>query len=143
MATKKGDWQAMLEEWFTKLPALPKGGKDFLVMIAPWGALIGGILAVLGGISVFGLSAVLTPFMMMGGYGGHSFLTGIILIVAGVLMLMAFPGLKAKKMKGWNLYFWSVLVWVVSSILDYSIVSAIIWGAVELYLLYQIKPSYK
>src|SRR5262249_20756881 len=114
---KNTNWQAMLEEWFGKLPALPKGGREFIVMVTPWLTLIGGVLAVLGGIAVFGLSAVFSPLMILGsgaGTAGHSFLSSIVLLVAGVLMLLAFPGLKAKKMRGWDLVFWSILVWFVS-----------------------------
>ena len=145
MAQSK-NWQAMLEEWFGKLPNLPKGGRDFIVMVTPWLTLIGGILAILGGITVFGLSAVFSPLMVLGGGMGvasHSFLSGIILLVAGVIMLLAFPGLRAKKMKGWNLLFWSILVWLVSSLVEFDIVGGIIWTLVDLYFLYQIKSYYK
>ena len=142
---KNTNWQDMLEEWFMKLPSLPKGGRDFMVQAAPWVALVGGVFAVLGGIAVFGFSAIFSPLMLMSGIGftTSSFLSGVILLVAGAIMLMAFPLLKARKMKGWNLYFWSVLVWAVSSLADWHVLTALFWTAVELYLLYQIKSYYK
>ena len=53
-----------LEEAFTKAPSLPAGVKDFIVMVAPWVAVILGVLSVLGfAVSLLGFGAlgVLAP----------------------------------------------------------------------------------
>ena len=46
-----------LDETFAKLPALPKGAADFIVSVAPWLALVFGVLAILSGLAAL-LSAL-------------------------------------------------------------------------------------
>ena len=36
--------QAMLEEWFKKLPALPQNAVDAIYGITPWAALVFGVM---------------------------------------------------------------------------------------------------
>lgn len=134
-----------MEDWFKKLPALPKNARDVLVQITPWIALIFGILGVLGSLAGFGILTALSPFVMMGnGIGGTAttFLTAGLALLASVLLLAAFPGTKANKMKGWNLLFWSEVVSTVSSIILLSI-TGVIGAFIAFYLLYQIKGYYK
>ncbi|PIZ97061.1 MAG: hypothetical protein COX79_03680, partial [Candidatus Levybacteria bacterium CG_4_10_14_0_2_um_filter_36_16] len=100
----------MMEGWFSKLPSLPKQWVETLVMITPWVALVFGILGVLALLAALGVLTALSPFMLLGaGVGattGSLMGTGLAL-VSSVLLLMAFPGTKARKMSGWNLLFWS------------------------------------
>ena len=143
---KSTNWQDMMEEWFMKLPSLPKGGRDALVMVAPWFALIFGVLGVLAGLGGLGILSVLSPMMLLG--SGLSATTGSLLSVAialvgSVLMLVAFPGLKAKKMQGWNFLFWSEVVALVSSLVALSFVGGVIGAVIGFYLLYQVKSYYK
>lgn len=134
----------VLEDFFKQLPPLPANAVDAIFKITPWLALIFGILGVLGAISAFGILSVLTPFAVMG--GAHNWGFGIIAsigwLVSSAMMLLAFPGLKAGKMGGWNLLFWSELVNIVTSIIGISI-GSVIGAAIALYLIYQIKPKYK
>ena len=142
----KNNWQDMMEEWFMKLPRLPKGGRDVLAKLAPWFALIFGVLGVLAGLGGLGILTFLSPMMLIGsGLSGttSSLLSVAVALVASALMLAAFPGLKKMKMQGWNLLFWSEVVSVVSSVVALSLVGAVVGGAIGFYLLYQIKSYYK
>ena len=143
---KSTNWQDMMGEWFMKLPSLPKGGRDVLVMVAPWFALIFGILGVLASLGGLGILSVLSPMMLLG--AGLSSTTGSLLsvaiaLVSSVLMLVAFPGLKSRKMQGWNLLFWSEVVAFVSSLVAFAFVSGVIGALIGFYLLYQIRSNYK
>src|SRR6185295_11317489 len=92
-----------VEDLYAKVPSLPTNARDFLYKVTPWVTLIVGILAILGSVSAFGLSAVFSPFAAMGGSAG--FAAGLMIaaalgIVEGVLMLVAFPSLRKGEMKG-------------------------------------------
>ncbi len=145
MAQSK-NWQDMMEEWFGKLPMLPKGGRDVLVKVAPWVALIFGVLGVLVGLGGLGLLSVLSPMMLLGSGMSNtagSLLSVAVSLVSSVLLLLAFPGLKKRKMQGWNMLFWSEVAAFVSSLVALSIVGGVIGAAIGFYLLYQIKSYYK
>ncbi len=133
-----------LEDFFKKMPPLPPNAVDAIFKITPWLALIFGILGVIGALSAFGILTALSPFAMMA--GAHNWGLGIFAavgwLVSSVLMLIAYPGLKAGKMNGWNMLFWSEAVNVVASVIGISI-SSIIGAAIGFYLIYQIKPKYK
>ena len=131
----------MLEDVFKKAPALPANAKETLVKITPWIALIFGVLGILAGLGEVGVS----PIAVFGGVRSSAMIlvSGILTIVSSVMMLMAYPKTKAHAMSGWTLLFWSTIVSLVASLILGSIISAIVWGAIELYLLFQIKSYYK
>jgi len=138
-------WMDKMEDWFMKLPSLPKSATDVLVKITPWIALIFGILGILAGLAGLGILTALSPFVMMGnGLSGTatSLLTAVLAVVSSALLLAAFPGTKALKMTGWNMLFWSEVVSTVSSLLLLSL-SGVIGAFIGFYLLYQIKRYYK
>ena len=134
----------MMEGWFKGLPKLPASVVDFLVMIAPWLALIFGILGVLGTLAALGILTAFAPLAMMGNVQGYG--VGYIVILGGlissVLGIIAFPGLNAKKIGGWNLLFWSEIVSIVASVLSISI-GGVIGTIIGFYILFQIKSRYK
>jgi len=74
----------------------------------------------------------------------------VVLAATGVLLLMAYPGLKARAKSGWNLLFYSALLngvyGVFSAFNDYggagSLVMQLIVSAIVLYLLFQIRDQY-
>lgn len=143
---KSTNWQDMLEEWFMKLPSLPKGGREVLVKVAPWIALVFGVLGVLVGLGGLGILSVLSPLMLLGsgvGATSGSLLSVAISLVSSVLMLVAFPGLKARKMQGWTMLFWSEVAALLSSLVALSIVGGLVGAVIGFYLLYQIKSYYK
>ena len=153
MATKKSnsaaksmdDWIVMMEEWFAKLPAIPTNGRQAIVGITPWLALIFGVLGVAGGLAGLGLLTAFSPFMALSnGFGGAagSLVSAALSLAAAVLLLVAFPGTKAHKMQGWKMLFWSEAVSVLASIVIFS-VSGVLFSLVGFYLLFQIKSYYK
>lgn len=137
-----------MEEFFKKAPAIPANGRETLVKFTPWIALIFGILGILGGVAGLGLLTVFAPFAVLSGasgvnsYGG-GFIAAAVLIVGSVLLLLAYPGTKARKFSGWNMLFWSQMVHLVGSLLSGSIVGGIIGALIGFYLLFQIKSYYK
>lgn len=138
-----------LDEYYKKLPSLPKGATDFIVSIAPWLALIFGVLAILGGVAAFGILSVVSPFAAVSGAGQYA-ITGLVaslvLLVQGVVELLSFSPLRGRKERGWNLMFLSLVLSVVSSIFYlnvYSVISAVFWSLVGYYFLYQVKSYYK
>ncbi|HET9946935.1 MAG TPA: hypothetical protein VFQ63_02635 [Patescibacteria group bacterium] len=139
------DYMGKMEDWFMKLPALPKNAQDVLVRITPWIALIFGILGILGSLAGLGVLTALSPFVLMGnGIGGTatSLLTAVLALVSSALLLAAFPGTKAMKMKGWTMLFWSEVVGLLSSVILVSL-TGVIGAFIGFYLLYQIKRYYK
>lgn len=133
-----------MEDFFKKFPQLPANIREVLVQIAPWIALIFGILGVVAGLGAIGVS----PVAVMGGVGNSMFLlvSGVLTIVSSVLMLMAFPKLQKHQYAGWRFLFWSEVVSVVASLLGItaaSIIGAVIGALIGFYLLFQIKSYYK
>lgn len=149
MATQKmnmDQYMKMMEEWFSKLPVLPKGATDVIVKIAPWMALLFGVLGVLGSVAATGLMAALSPVMVLG--GGVGVATGglvgaVLALVSSVLMVMAFPGLRDRKAVGWKWSFYSELVSVLSSVVALNLVGAAIGGLIGFYILFAIKNYYR
>ncbi len=146
MKSGSQNWMVMLEENFAKLPPLPENVKAAIVQYAPILALVFGVLGILFGIGGMGVLGVLSPFAMVVGAGGAA-LTGIlgslIYLASSVVLLMAYPGLKARTMVGWKKAFYSELLSILGSLLGFNILGAIIGGGIGLYLLFQIKSHYK
>lgn len=139
-------WMKSLEEWFAKLPALPKGATDVIVKIAPWLALIFGVLGVLGSLAATGILAVVSPLVLLGGGVGLAVggvVGGILALVSSVLMLVAFPGLRDRKMAGWKWSFYAEVVSVASSVVALNLFGAVIGALIGFYILFAIKSYYK
>ena len=124
----------MMESWFAKFPALPANIKDVLVKIAPWLSLVFGILGVLGILGAMGILATFSASVMAG---------AVLALISSVLMVMAFPGLRDRKVAGWKWSFYSQLVSVLLSVVALNFVGALIGGLIGFYLLFQIKSYYK
>lgn len=133
-----------LGDIFKKLPPLPANAVKVLFQLAPWVALIFGILGILTALAGFGVMTAFAPFAVAGAVPnyGMGFIAAIGLGISSVLMLLAFPGLKAGKMAGWNMLFLSEVVNVVASLVSISI-GGIIGAVIAFYILYQIQPKYK
>jgi hypothetical protein len=137
-----------LAEWFDKLPTLPANAREILVKIAPWIALIFGLLGVLGALGGLGLLTVFAPLSVLGGGPGMAiygtgFVATILWAISSVLLLLAFPGTKAKRQSGWNLLFWSEVVNLIGSLAALNIVGGIVGAVIGFYLLFQIRSFYK
>ncbi len=145
---KQKNWQEMMQDWFDKLPSLPKGFRDVLVQIAPWIALLFGILGVLVGLGGLGILSVLSPMMLIGNGASAttgSFVSVVLSLISSVLLLIAFPGLHARKNQGWTMLFWSQWAALLSSLVVGvgALFGGLIGAVIGFYLLFQIKSYYK
>lgn len=134
-----------MEEWYGKLPPLPNNWRDVIVTITPWLALIFGVIGVLGSLAAVGVLTFLAPVVLLGGGIGVAsggIIGAVLALVASVLLVLAFPGTRAKKMSGWNLLFYSEVVSVVSSVVAFS-VGGVVGALIGFYILFQIKSHYK
>lgn len=125
-----------------KAPVLPKGGKDFIVSVAPYLALIGAIVGVPALLAVFGLGAIATPFVWIAGSRtGIFWLFWAVGAAQIVLSAMAVKPLFARRGKGWRLMYYSQLLSLLST-LQYFNVGSLVMTVISFYLLYQVKASY-
>ena len=146
---------AALESWlsplFAKAPHLPPQARAFLVSIAPWLALLGGVLGILGIFPIIGgmFMATSMPFaQMMGGWYSMMVITTLIMGIAAVLDLLAVKPLLAHKKSGWNLLFYSATLSVLSSIVSLvfgssGFLSGLIGALIGYWLLFEIREMYK
>lgn len=137
----------MMEGYYAKAPALPVNAREFIVSVSPWLALIFGVLTILASLSAFGISAVATPFLALGGASPLMLmLVAVLGLAQGVLMVAAFSPLRRRVARGWTLLFWVEVLGVVSSVLSLSVgsvVVGVIIAAIVFYFLFQVRPYYK
>jgi hypothetical protein len=132
---------ANFEPLFKSLPHLPPGFIKFIVSIAPWIALLGGISSILTGFGLLDIDDLMEL--------DPAAISTILEMVMGALLLLAFSPLRKKEFKGWMFLFWAAVINIVNLILvifAYStgIVGGSIVGVlVQLYLIFEIKSSYK
>lgn len=120
---------------------IPAGAREVIVRFGPWITVVLLVLSLPPLLIALGIGTILIPF------GGVRYATGfglatIFLVVELGLMVMALPGLFARKMAGWQLLFYSQLVSVVYALLSGSIVGGIIGGLIGLYVIFQVRTLY-
>lgn len=126
-----------------KAPALPKDIKELLVKIAPFFAILAVVFGLPAILAVFGLGALFTPFAWVAGARtGMYWLFWAIGLVQIILAGMSIKPLFARAGHGWRLMYYSQLVSIISSLSSYNMVS-FLFAVLSLYLLYQVKSSYK
>ncbi|OGH18485.1 MAG: hypothetical protein A2868_00845 [Candidatus Levybacteria bacterium RIFCSPHIGHO2_01_FULL_40_15b] len=136
---------SQMEEWFSKLPPLPRNWRDVIVNITPWLALIFGIIGVLGSLAAVGVLTFLAPFVVLGGGIGVAsggIIGALLALVASVLLVLAFVGTRDRKMSGWKLLFFSEAISFVSGVVAFS-AAGIIGALIGFYILFQIRSLYK
>jgi len=147
-------FEAFLYEYMVKKApfALPNGAKEFIVKVSPYLVIILALLALPIIFAALGLSAFLTPFAMMGGYGyayghGWGFSAIISLVVSVIVIIMeviAVPGLFKRTKGSWRLVFYATIVSLIGSIVSINgIAGAIIGAIIGWYILFQVKDLYK
>jgi len=120
---------------------IPDGGKEFIVRFGPWISLVLLVFTLPFLLAALGLGAVLSPF------AGMQYATGFGIVaffacVQIVLLVLALPGLFARKMSGWMLIFYSELISLLSSLLSGSIIGGLIGALIGLYILFQVRTKY-
>ena len=125
---------------------LPQGLIDFLVRVAPYVALVLGILGLVGALALFGLGSILGPFVVLGGGAaalGSTFLAAIFSGIIAIMYIMAYSGLKKRKISGWNLLFYIETLYVLSDLVNVRIASAVISAVIGYFILFQMRAAYK
>lgn len=151
---------------FKSAPPLSESAKKSLVGAWPWIALIFGILQLLAAWGLWNLTRYVDRLSDLSNtlsmyYTGESaalssfdktviYLALIVLVVDAVILLMAYPELKKRTSRGWDLLFLGSLInaayAVVSLFIDdrgvSSFIFSVLGSAVGFYLLYQVKDKY-
>jgi hypothetical protein len=133
---------------------LPKGLVNFFVSVAPWLAGIGGVLAIFSGLGLLGswLGWGASWWMQLSGLSPIYFLlTGVLQILGGIVLLLAFNPLKMRLVTGWILLFVnmgiSLLQSLVALVFAYSasgsLLGTVLGLAIGLYLLFEMRGAYK
>ncbi|MDD5464201.1 MAG: hypothetical protein PHP62_03560 [Candidatus Moranbacteria bacterium] len=140
--------EAMLDEYMVKKApfAIPMGGKEFIATVSPYLIIIFVIMALPLIFAALGLSAIVAPFAMLGGYawGFGAIVSLIVSVVVLVMEAMAVPGLFKRTKASWKLLFYASIVSLIGSILSvHGIVGGIIGAIIGWYILFQVKEMYK
>ncbi len=152
---------------FKDLPSLPKNSKEALVNSWPWIALIFGVLQLAVAYwlwkSIETLEAITNianniSLVYTGTQIGLSsidrtliYLGVAILVVDAVILLMAYPHLKQRAKRGWELVFLGTLIYMLYTVLALFIegrgigdfIINMLGAAVSFYLLFQVREFYK
>jgi hypothetical protein len=120
---------------------IPDAGRELIAKFGPWIAVVLMVITLPAVLFIFGIGTFFLPF------GGPAYVTGfgfaaLFLIAHFALMIMALPGLFARKKQGWTFAFYGQLLSIVYSLLSGSIVGALIGGLIGLYILFQIRTLY-
>ena len=142
-----------LELWmapfFAKAPHLSPGIRKTLTDIAPWLALIFGILGLFGLLSA-GMFGTLLSFSYFGTIASLVMAIGIVLsIISAGLSILAFQPLRSVQKHGWNLLFYGNVLSAVSLVLNllfgygYSNLGSVLGMLIGFWLLFEIRQMYK
>ena len=144
--------EQILEEYLVKKAPfqLPKNVKEIIVKFAPYLAILGVIMGILGVLALLGAGTILAPLGFVGGmmtgrpFLGMGYLVSIIFLGAMVVLeALAIPGLFSKSKKAWTFIYWSALVGVVQNIVSFNMGGLVIGGLISMYFLFQVKEYYK
>ncbi len=119
---------------------IPNDAKEWIVKFSPWIAVVLLVITLPAVLFALGLGAALVPFGMV--VPGFAYVW-ILLLAHVVLLVLALPGLFARKMSGWKLVFYARILSIVSSLLAGAIVSAVLGGLISLYVLFQIRDKFR
>lgn len=120
---------------------IPGEIREFLVKFGPWIALVLLVLSLPALLLMLGVGTAVMPYGGVGYATSFTYLT-VVLLAQMVLQALALPGLFARKMSGWKLIFYSQLIGITFSLLSGSIIGALLFGLIGLYILFQVRPLY-
>ena len=120
----------------------------------PWVSLVLGILCVLAFLPLVGLGAFVSALSATYGYtnGPSIWIPIFILLAQGIVQIIAVPGLLKRSLGAWKLLFWADVLYFGYSVLNAflypanlisGLIGAVITVAIGLYILFQVKSSYK
>lgn len=134
---------ATLDEYLVqKSPVtLPDSVREFLVKVGPWIALVLLVLTLPVVLLALGLGAFLAPFLGVVYATGFGVVTLLSLVQMGLLVL-ALPGLFARKRSAWMLLFYQQLVGAVGSLWQGSVVGMLLGLLIGLFFLFQVRSKY-
>ena len=144
--------EALLDEYLVNKAsfALPPEVKEFIVKVSPYLVIIFAVMALPVIFAALGLTAILSPFAMMGGYGygfgwGYAAIVGLVVSVLTLIMeIIAVPGLFKRTKGSWRLLFYASVVSLIGSILSLSgIIGGIVGAVIGWYILFQVKELYQ
>ncbi|HVC35884.1 MAG TPA: hypothetical protein VNE40_00350 [Candidatus Dormibacteraeota bacterium] len=150
---------------YKNLPSISPNGQKGLVRAWPWIALVFGLLQLFAAWNLWHVghlvnNLVTTVNQYANLYGitpaVHSlglfyYLSLIVLALDGVILLLAYPGLRARSKRGWNMLFLAAVVNIVYglvSVFDSSyggvgkLVSTVFGSAIAFYFLFQVRSYY-
>jgi hypothetical protein len=133
------------EQLRVKLPAAPPGLLNFYMSVAPWVAIVFGILGILISLVALVGSTILGPMLVMFGSPGTGFallLGSIIALVSSVLELIGGWMMLQRKATGWWLLALGLVVGFLSSLVRISILTLIVLLLIA-YVHLQVKPNYR
>lgn len=137
----------ILNEYLVKkAPVLPQNLKEVLVKFAPYLTILSVVVSVPSLLSMLGLSASVTKdlYWAMVGFTGYNFYLAIAFsLVIVALQALAVPGLLARKLQGWTMLYYAVLVNAVSMLMGMNLVSFVVWTGLSLYVLFQVRSMYR
>lgn len=158
--------EAKLEVAFKDLPKIPKSGKDGIIGVMPYLALIFGALQVVSAYWVWRIiqnydrvadvfnqysSFYVKEVADLGSFDrGIIYLGALVVLVSGVIGILAYKPLLNKERRGWDLLFLASVVNVVYSVIAVfiqgrgigSLVFGLLGSAIGFYILFQIKEAY-
>lgn len=134
---------------------IPEKARKWIAEYAWIFALIGLVIGIFGFLSLLSLLGLFSVFIAAVGGTGYVALAWLSLIVLGCYLLVlgiSIPKLKAKQLLGWKLTYYSLLFFVVYSVLDFfaqphtaaffGFVWDVIWIVVALYVLFQVRGHF-
>lgn len=132
----------LFDKAYSLLPQFSSDVKEVVVKILPYITLVFGLLLAFASI----MEILGTPFISILAFGKSTLiqillLTNVLGIVQGILMVSAFTGLRKRSNRGWKLIFWSQILWIISSLISFSI--TLILGFLFLYPLLKVRSEYK
>lgn len=160
--------EAKLGDLFKGAPPLPANAKDWLVKAWPWLALIFGVLQLAAAWALWRLSTYTNALVdyanTLSLYTTGERVSGLssvdrtwiyigiaILVVDAIILFMAYPHLKSRNRRGWDLLFLGSLINVLYSVVTIfidgrgfgSFLLSMVGSAIGFYLLFQIRDRYK
>ena len=140
---KPSDIMSTLDYYLvTKAPfQLPPNVREWIVKYGPWIDVVMLVLMAPAILLALGISAVALPFAAAAGpiWG----LAVIAMVIQIGLLVLALPGLFARKKAGWNLVFYGVIIGLAYNLIHYNIIGGLVSALISCYVLFQIRSYYK